>query len=363
MENTILIVDDNLASLEYIRRQLQDNYRVIMAMSGGQALKVCSKMRPDLILLDIDMPDMGGFEVLERLGETAALATIPVIFLSTNHDVETEIKGFECGAADFIAKPANKNILLHRIGHHLRFHRYQHMLEENVRDLEGGIVLGLAEIVEFRDACTGGHVGRSSRYVQLLGETLRKQSEDLADALSEIHLDMIVRAAPLHDIGKIGIRDQILLKPGPLGKGEFEIMKTHAALGGEILRRMFWRTPMQHYLKFAIQIAESHHERFDGTGYPKGLHGEEIPLCARIMAVADVYDAVTDNRCYRQGLSHEQARQVIVEGSGTHFDPRLIDAFLEIETQFKHESKLFRSERESAEARAMTMSLPPTEAA
>ncbi|MDR2092951.1 MAG: response regulator [Azoarcus sp.] len=346
MENTILVVDDNLSSLEYIRRQLQDDYRVIMATSGAQALKVCSKMRPDLILLDIEMPDMGGFEVLERLGETAALATIPVIFLSANHDVETEIKGFECGAADFIAKPANKSILLHRIGHHLRFHRYQHMLEENVRDLEGGIVLGLAEIVEFRDASTGGHVGRSSRYVQILGETLRKQSRELSNALSETSLDMIVRAAPLHDIGKIGIRDQILLKPGPLGEGEFEIMKTHATLGGEILRRMYWRTPMQHYLKFAIQIAESHHERFDGTGYPKGLRGEGIPLCARIMAVADVYDAVTDNRCYHQGLSHVEARQIILDGAGTQFDPRLVDAFLKIETQFEHESKLFRAERQ-----------------
>ena len=362
MENTVLVVDDDQWSLERIYRQLQGDYRVILATSGEQALKVCSKMRPDLILLDIDLPDMGGFEVLERLGKRAASSTIPVIFLSTSNDTETEIRGFERGASDFIVKPVDKSILLHRVGHHLRFYNYQHMLEENVRDLESGIVLGFAEIVEFRDADTGGHVGRSSRYVQLLGETLRKQSESLGDALSETNLDMIVRAAPLHDIGKIGIRDQILLKPGPLSESEFEAMKTHATLGGEILRRMYWRTPTQHYLKFAIQIAESHHERFDGSGYPKGLRGEEIPLCARIMAVADVYDAVTDNRCYRQGLSHEQTRQIIVSGAGTHFDPRLVDAFLEIETQFEQEFNLFLSEREGASGGkddARTMAMPP----
>ncbi|MDR3213303.1 MAG: response regulator [Azoarcus sp.] len=344
MEYTVLVVDDNRASRECIYRHLQDECRVILATSGEQALKVCSKMRPDLILLAIEMAGMGGFEVLERLGERAELSTIPVIFLSTDNDTETEIRGLERGAADFIVKPVNKSILLYRIGHHLRFHRYQHLLEENVRDLEGGIVLGFAEIVEFRDANTGGHVGRSSRYVQILGKTLRKQSREVSDAMSEGDLDMIVRAAPLHDIGKIGIRDRILLKPGPLSEGEFEIMKTHSTLGGEILRRMYWRTPTQHYLKFAIQIAESHHERFDGSGYPKGLRGDEIPLCARIMAVADVYDAVTGNRCYRQGLSHEQTRGIIVDGAGTHFDPRLVEVFLKVETQFEQEFNLFRVE-------------------
>ncbi|MDR1855331.1 MAG: response regulator, partial [Azoarcus sp.] len=277
MESTVLVVDGNQADLRSIHRLLQDKYRVIEAKSVEQALKVCSKLRPDLILLAIEMPEMNGFEVLSRLGGTPALSTIPVIFLAENNDVDSEIRGFECGAADFVVKPVNKAILLHRIAHHLRFHHYQHMLEENVRELEGGIVLGFCEIVEFRDGKTGGHIGRTSRYVQLLGETLRKQSKKLADALPQTDLDMIVRAAPLHDIGKIGIRDQILLKPGPLARDEFEVMKRHSALGGEILRRMYWRTPTQRYLKFAIQIAESHHERFDGSGYPKGLRGEEIP--------------------------------------------------------------------------------------
>ena len=344
MQSTVLVVDDNQADIRNIQRQLRDAYLVIQAKSGEQALKVCSKMRTDLILLSMEMSEMNGFEVLEHLGRTPALSTIPVIFLSGSNDIEMEIKGFQRGAADFIAKPVNKSILLHRIGHHLRFHHYQHMLEENVRELEGGIVLGFCEIVEFRDGNTGGHIGRSSRYVQLLGETLRKQSKKMADLLPESDLDMIVRAAPLHDIGKIGIRYQILLKPGPLERDEYEVMKKHSTLGGEILRRMYWRTPTQRYLKFAIQIAESHHERFDGDGYPKGLRGEEIPLCARIMAVADVYDALTDDRCYRKGLSHKETRQIIIDGADRHFDSRLVEAFLKIENQFEHEFGQFRAE-------------------
>jgi len=334
MQSTVLVVDDNQADLRNVQRQLRDTYLVIQAKSGEQALKVCSKMRPDLILLTIEMSEMDGFEVLERLGRTPALSTIPVIFLSETHDIDIEIKGFQRGAADFIAKPVNKSILLHRIGHHLRFHRYQHMLEENVRELEGGIVLGFCEIVEFRDGNTGGHIGRSSRYVQLLGETLRKQSKKMADLLPESDLDMIVRAAPLHDIGKIGIRDQILLKPGPLTEDEYALAKEHTRIGGRILLNIYRRTPSQHYLKVAALMAEGHHERYDGHGYPCGLAGCDIPLCCRIMAVANVYDACITDRIYRRGMTHEEAHEIITKGAGTAFDPLVVKAFEEVREGF-----------------------------
>ncbi|MDR1889567.1 MAG: response regulator, partial [Zoogloeaceae bacterium] len=305
MKNFVLVVDDNLVNLNAISGQLEELYRVVVAKSGEQALKICKRDAPDLILLDVEMPGMDGFETIAEFQKTPALSSIPVIFLTANRDTETEIRGLECGAVDFVTKPFNKAILLHRIAHHLRFSQYQRSLEHTVKELEDSIVEGFSEIVEYRDANTGGHIVRTSRYVDLLGRELRQRSPRFADELSPADLEMMVRAAPLHDIGKIAISDSILLKPGKLTAAEFEIMKTHAPIGGKLLRQMYNRMPTQRYLQYGIMIAEGHHEKFDGSGYPNGVAGEDIPVCARLMAVADVYDALIDNRCYRAGLEHE----------------------------------------------------------
>ncbi|MDR0529201.1 MAG: response regulator [Zoogloeaceae bacterium] len=343
----ILVVDDNKVNLLYIAGQIGGNYRVILAKSGEQALKICEKERPDLILLDIEMPEMDGFETIAHLKAKDSLSDIPVIFLTANHDSESEIHGLECGAVDFITKPFNQKILLHRIDHHLRFFGYQRSLEHTVQELEDSIVHGFSEIVEYRDADTGGHIIRTSRYVELLGRGLiaRQSSGDARDALlTEEELSFFTRAAPLHDIGKISISDTILLKPGRLTPEEFEIMKTHTTMGGRFLRQMYKRTPTQRYLRYAILIAEGHHEKFDGSGYPSGLSGKDIPLCARLMAVADVYDAVVETRCYRKGMTPNEAREIILRGKGSHFDPLLVDIFEEneqgfrkIATQYQHD--------------------------
>jgi putative two-component system response regulator len=224
----------------------------------------------------------------------------------------------------------------------LRFFRYQRSLENTVRELEDNIVHGFSEIVEYRDSDTGGHIVRTSRYVELLGKMLILWQESGASIpgrniarLSHEELDMYVRAAPMHDIGKINVSDTILLKPGKLTPEEFEIMKRHASAGGQMLRKMYDRTPTQRYLKYAIMIAECHHEHFDGNGYPHGLSGDDIPLCARIMAVADVYDALIETRCYRKAMTHEEAREIILAGRGSHFDPLLVDLFWENEAGFQ----------------------------
>ncbi|MDR2073100.1 MAG: response regulator [Spirochaetaceae bacterium] len=322
----ILVIDDNLANLKNIQLQLSDAYQVLLAKSGGQALKICVQRIPDLILLDVDMPEMDGFETLRRLKDNLILSRIPVIFLTANQDVATEIRALESGVVDFITKPVEKSILLHRLKLHLDFSQYRQNLEETVRELEDSIVLTFSEMIENRDKGTGDHVQRTRIYVTLLGRELIHQRH-FAEELNEKEMSLITRASLLHDVGKIGISDTILLKPGRLDDAEFAIMKTHTTIGAGILDTMYERTPTQHYLKYAKQIAEGHHEKFDGSGYPRGLAEDAIPLCSRIMAVADVYDAVVADRVYRKAMTTQEAYNLIVAGKGSHFDPRIIDAF------------------------------------
>ncbi|MDR1933552.1 MAG: response regulator [Spirochaetales bacterium] len=327
--NKILVVDDNLANLRQIQMQLAETYQVILAKSGAQALQICSQQMPDLILLDIDMPEMDGFETIAQFKQNSSLSKIPVIFLTANHDVMTEIRALESGAMDFITKPFEKSILLHRIELHLRFSQYQNHLEDTVKELEDSIVTSFSELIECRDENTGGHIQRTSAYIAMLGKELRQEGH-FTEELSETELNMMVRAALLHDIGKIGIGDSVLLKPGRLTNEEFSIMKTHTTIGAKILQTMYERTPTQHYLKYAKLIAEQHHEKYDGSGYPYGIHGEDITLCGRLMAVVDVYDALVADRIYRKAMSHEEAVKIIVSGKGTHFDPRIVEAFQSI---------------------------------
>jgi putative two-component system response regulator len=334
MTRQILVVDDNLASLKQIGAQLETRYEVSLAKSGTLALKICKQEKPDIILLDVEMPEMDGFETIARLKEDPELSPIPVIFLTGNHDTETEIRALESGAMDFIAKPANQDILLHRLALHLQFAAYQNSLEQTVKELEESIVTSFAELIECKDDNAGTHVLRTGRYVEILGRKLLEE-EIFGEELSRAELDMIVRAAPFHDIGKIGISDTLLLKEGSLTRDEYEEVKRHTLIGARFLAAVYERTPEQRYLKFAKMIAESHHERFDGGGYPHGLAGDNIPLCARIMAVANVYDGCITDRVYRGALSHEEACKVIIDGRGSWFDPRIVDAFEDLKDEFE----------------------------
>jgi putative two-component system response regulator len=336
----ILVVDDNLSILKQISAHLAGEYEVSLAKSGLLALQICMREKPDLILLDIEMPDLDGFDVIARLKQNPYLDRIPVIFLTASHDTVTEVKALESGARDFITKPVEKSILLHRIALHLRITSWQAQTETTVTALSDSIATSFAEMIECRDENTGGHVVRSSKHVELLGRELIKNGQ-FPDELTPPELRLIVRAAPLHDIGKIAISDRVLLKPDKLNDDEFTIMKRHAAIGGEILQRMYQRTPTQYYLRYACLIAASHHERFDGKGYPNGLAGRDIPLCGRIMAVADVYDALMDNRVYRRGMDQSQAYNIIMGGKGAQFDPLVVDAFENIRDELVLEYQSF----------------------
>jgi putative two-component system response regulator len=333
MAKQILVVDDNIASLKQIGAQLASHYEVSLTKSGALALQICRQERPDLILLDVEMPGMDGFETITRLKEDPSLSPIPVIFLTGNHDTATEIKALESGAMDFITKPANKDILFHRLELHLQFAAYQSSLENTVRELENSIVTSFAELVECKDDNAGTHVLRTGKYVEILGRKLL-ETGTFGDELNEADLDLMVRAAPFHDIGKIGVSDTLLLKEGALTPEEYGEVKRHTLIGARFLESIYERTPEQHYLRFAKLIAESHHEKYDGTGYPHGLAGNDIPLCARIMTVANVYDGCITERVYRKALSHEEACRIILDGKGTWFDPRIVDAFEGTTDQF-----------------------------
>jgi putative two-component system response regulator len=330
---SVLIVDDNLASLKQIGAQLARDYEVSLAKSGELALEICSREPPDLILLDVEMPGMDGFAVIARLKDDPKLMHIPVIFLTGNHDSETEIKGLESGAMDFITKPVNPDILRHRIDIHLSFSAYQLNLEHMVKELEDNIGIAFAELLDCKDFNVTGHVLRTAEYAALLAEELR-QAGTCGDEITDEYVEMLKRASLFYDIGKIGISDIILLKRGSLTEEEFRDIQRHTLIGGRVLKVIYDRTPNQHYLKMAITIAEGHHERYDGTGYPRGLKGRDIPLCCQIVSLANVYDSCITDRVYRKAFSHEKTCELIRIASGTKFDPRVVDAFNKANEKF-----------------------------
>jgi putative two-component system response regulator len=329
MAKQILVVDDNIASLKQIGAQLGSHYEVSLAKSGALALQICRQERPDLILLDVEMPDMDGFETIAELKKIPAMEGVPIIFLTGSLDSETEVRALEAGAVDFITKPAERDILRHRMGLHLELRDYQTNLERIRTELQNGIVAAFADLVECKDGNTGPHVLRTGKNVELLGRELLRVSAFPGELTPE-NLELMVQAAPFHDLGKIGVSDVILQKPDRLSPSEYEEIKKHTVIGARILKNIYTRTNGQHYLKFAYMMAEGHHERYDGSGYPYGLKGGETPLCCRILAVANVYDACRTDRLYRPAMNHEQAMRTIVEGRGTEFDPIIIDVFKKI---------------------------------
>ena len=345
---TIMVVDDTPENLVLISRiLLPEGYKVMTLPDGQMAIDAIKTTSPDLILLDVMMPGMDGFAVCSTLKADPRTASIPIIFISALSEPLDKVKAFETGAVDYITKPFNLMEVKARVGVHLelRFTRkaledYSTLLEkkvkEQVEELSAGqlaLITAMTKLVEARDDSTGRHIERTQILCRLLAERLGTRPE-YRETIDPGFLENIYNASPLHDIGKVGIRDSILMKPGKLMPEEFEAMKSHTTIGKEYLRRALAKSPNNQYLRMGMEIAGSHHEKWDGSGYPEGLKGESIPLSARIMALVDVYDALRSARVYKEAYPHAQAVSIIVKSRGSHFDPAIVDAFLEISERF-----------------------------
>ena len=345
---SILVIDDTPGNLSLLNQLLREHYRVKLANSGPRGLELAAMAPPDLILLDIMMPDMDGYQVFQRLRSDPATRRIPVIFLTAKVGAEDEERGLAMGAVDFIHNPIAPSVVLARVRTHLQIRHWQTFLEDKsawlqqevesrvseVFRLQEATIRVMVSLAEFRDECTGNHIRRTQDYVRLLADYLSRQPRD-AGFLTPEQIDRIAKASPLHDIGKIAIPDHILLKPGRHTPEEFAIMQTHSVKGESMLLRSLHEMGGDNAMhRFACQIARSHHERWDGGGYPDGLAGETIPLAAPLMAVADVYDALRSRRPYKKAFDHAEAVDIIVQGKGSHFDPLLVEAFLALEGVF-----------------------------
>jgi putative two-component system response regulator len=330
---TIFVVDDNDVNLFVAEEALSDDYRVFTLPSARQLFELLKEINPDLILLDIIMPETDGFETLKRLKSNSLYAKIPIIFLTSRNDAETESLGLEKGAMDFIAKPFSKPVLLNRIRTHLGIEEIIRERTYSLMRLRNGIVSVLANMVENRDKMTGSHIERTTAYIRVLLDAMLEGGL-YADELSQWDMEMAVSSARLHDIGKIVITDLILNKPGKLTDEEFAVIKTHPAEGERIIEDIVAQSGDEAFLQYARLFAVHHHERWDGRGYPYGMKGEEIPLQGRVMALADVYDALVSDRPYKHAFTREKAKEIIMENRGTHFDPKIVDVFFNVEPVF-----------------------------
>lgn len=344
----ILVVDDEKFYIDVVVELLNGDYKVVVATDGEHALQRAeTDPLPDLILLDIMMPDMSGYEVCKRLKENPITRDIPIIFLTVKSEIADEVKGFELGAVDYILKPVSPPIVRARVATHLSLNQARreltdqnYRLEEKVRERTAELnrtkdvaIYCMASLAETRDAETGKHILRTQNYVKVLAQGL-KEHPRFAAYLSDEIIEMLYKTSPLHDIGKVGVPDQILLKPGKLNEDEWNEMKKHTIYGHEALRRAEEELGTTDFVQMAREIALSHHEHWDGTGYPFGLKGDDIPVSGRLMAVADVYDALISRRVYKQPCSHEKAVQEIISGSGSHFDPDITAEFNKLQEQF-----------------------------
>ena len=331
----VLIVDDVPENIHILMETLKDEFSLVAATGGEKALRLArGEAPPDLILLDVMMPGMGGYEVCTHLKADPKTASIPVVFLTALSQEEDEAQGLKLGAVDYVTKPFRPALVKARVRNQLELKHHRDRLEDAVRDRTRELELtreviidSLAAMAERRDLETGGHIQRTRRYVQFLAERAASHP-DFAEILSPETIALFASTAPLHDIGKVGIPDGILLKPGKLTDEEFRVMGYHTLYGYEILRDGERRLRGNTFLSHAQDIARDHHERWDGKGYLRGLAGEEIPLSARIMTLADVYDALVSRRPYKEPFPHHVAMEIIAEGRGTRFDPRLVDIFL-----------------------------------
>jgi putative two-component system response regulator len=343
-KETILIVDDVAENLHILSELLMPSYRVLVATSGLSALRIVEAApKPDLILLDVMMPEVDGYTVLSQIKQNPATQDIPVIFVTALSESDDEEKGLRLGAVDYIAKPIKPAVVLARVRTQLDVKRAREWLKSENDLLEAEVakrmaendltqqvsIRALAHLAEIRDPETGNHLRRTQNYVHCLASGLKQRPKYTA-LMTDRYIDLLARSAPLHDIGKVGIPDYILLKPGKLTEEEFTIMKTHAKLGSDAIQKAEDEMSMPlPFLLIAKEIAHWHHEKWDGSGYPDALAGQDIPLSARIMALADVYDALTSARPYKVAMTSEAARDIIVAGKGKHFDPTLVEVFLE----------------------------------
>ena len=373
----LLAVDDTPENLDLLIGLLKDDYVLQVANSGARALKLAqSEHRPDLILLDIMMPGMDGYAVCRALKSDPRTEHIPVIFLTAKRAEEDEMLGLAVGGADYITKPISPPIVLARIKTQLTLKAAADLLRDQsaylaaevarrtreIEALQDVMVLALASLGETRDNETGNHLRRTQLYVQCLAEHLQDHPRFSA-LLSPDNIRLLFKSAPLHDIGKVGIPDSVLLKPGPLTPSEWEIMKTHTTLGHEAIVRAEHSLGLDMpFLRFAKEITLSHQEKWDGSGYPQGLSGDDIPASARLMALADVYDALISRRVYKAAFSHAKAMEIILQGRGRHFDPDIVDAFHASHAEF--EAIAHRFQDGDIEARPVTPALsapaPPT---
>ena len=358
----VLVVDDAKENLTVIGELLEPRYRVRLALSGERALKVAqSEPRPDLILLDVMMPEMDGYEVLAQLRQIPATRDIPVIFVTAMDATEDEERGLHMGAVDYVTKPIRPAILLARVETHLELKQARDWLEDQNGYLEAEVsrrmrenelikdvsLNALAMLAEKRDNETGNHLNRTRGYMEALMAHLKAHPR-FCDYLQDRLRLLIAKATPLHDIGKVRIPDQILLKPGRLTTEEFEVMKHHSQIGADAIEEAIRHvvgeradlpdllqadSPLA-FLEVARQIALYHHEKWDGSGYPAALAGDDIPICARLMALADVFDALTCRRHYKEPFPADKVQAIILEGRGKHFDPDIVDAFFELKDQF-----------------------------
>ncbi|BAH76455.1 response regulator [Solidesulfovibrio magneticus] len=362
-ECLILLVDDTETNLDILVDALGEDHEVAVATDGPTALALAKEQTPDLILLDIMMPGMDGYEVCRRLMADPATAETPVIFLTALTDVADKTRGFAVGGVDYVTKPFEPAEIKARARTHLSLRlarqelaRQNEILEEKVRErtrelalTQDAIIEAMAGLAEYRDPETGAHIKRTRNYVRVLAEKLRAQPGYDGYFTDEI-IDLLYKSAPLHDIGKVGVRDDILLKPGPLTDAEFAVMRRHTVYGRDAIQAAAKNLGDNSFLRLAQEIAYTHQERWDGTGYPQGLAGEAIPIPGRLMAIADVYDALISRRVYKAPFTHAQAVAVIRDGRGNHFDPSMVDAFLDVQETFRQIALKFTESDEERQA-------------
>ena len=363
---TVLVVDDTPDNLSLMSGLLRELSRVQVANSGERALKlVQTGPQPDLILLDIMMPGLSGYDVCEALKADASTRDIPIIFLTAMAATQDEKKGLDMGAVDFITKPVNPPIVLSRVATQLKVKAASDFLRDQNAYLEAEVkrrteelaaiqdvtILAMASLAETRDNDTGNHIRRTQHYIKTLANHL-KDHPRFRHFLTEKTIDSLFKSAPLHDIGKVGIPDRILLKPGKFTPEEFEIMKSHCSLGRDAIQHAEDQLGLKvEFLQLAKEIAYSHQEKWDGSGYPEGIGGDDIPIAARLMAVADVYDALISRRVYKDGMPHEKAVEIIVEGRGSHFDPDIADAFFVLSEEFRSIAARYADDDETMKAK------------
>jgi putative two-component system response regulator len=346
---TVMVVDDNPANLKLMEGMLRlGGYEVRSFPGGAMALAAASENPPDLILLDIDMPEMTGYEVCERLKANPRLCEIPVIFLSAMNGREDRLRAFRSGGVDYVSKPFQFEEVQARVDAHVKLRRLQRKIENDnfllqelvaiqvrrIADAHAETLFAIAKLAETRDDETGKHVERVQALCRLLAVGLSEQPR-YKTIVSRVWIDNIFYASPLHDIGKVAMPDRIFLKPGPLTPAELGVMRIHTLLGAKTLQSVHDKYPDNDFIEMGIEIARSHHEWWNGTGYPDGLAGEEIPLCARVVAVADCYDALRSRRSYKPAFPHDRTCAMILLESGTHFDPAVLAVFSELADTFR----------------------------